>query len=174
MNKLLKAVIIIFSSITLAFAQGFKVKATGEQTFNFEGKYGSQTSFSSSTPLEDFTGASKDVKGKVTFNVADIKTLKGSVSIPTSSLKTGIDLRDKDMRSDRWLDASSYPEISFVIKKVSDVKVIQDNRLKGNVAFSIQSHSSSPTIVSPGRIWVLRRRSTFRSSIKAGVSCTAA
>jgi hypothetical protein len=43
MNRLFKTVVIIFSSITLAFAQGFKVKATGEQTFNFEGKYGSQT-----------------------------------------------------------------------------------------------------------------------------------
>ena len=147
MNKLLKAVIIIFSSITLAFAQGFKVKATGEQTFNFEGKYGSQTSFSSSTPLEDFTGASKDVKGRVTFDIADIKTLKGSVSIPTSSLKTGIDLRDKDMRSDRWLDASSYPEISFVIKKVSDVKVIQDNRLDAKVTGDFSVHGVTKEVV---------------------------
>jgi polyisoprenoid-binding protein YceI len=130
MNGLMNTVVIIFSSVTLTFAQGFKVMASGEQTFNFEGKYGSQTSFFSTTPLEDFTGVSKDVKGKVTFNISDIKTMSGSVSISTASLKTGIDLRDKDLRSDRWLDADNYPEITFVIKKVSDVKVIEDNRLE--------------------------------------------
>jgi polyisoprenoid-binding protein YceI len=102
---------------------------------------------STGVKLEDFTGASKDVKGKVTFNVADIKTLKGSVSIPTSSLKTGIDLRDKDMRSDRWLDASSYPEISFVIKKVSEVKVIQDNRLEAKVTGDFSVHGVTKEVV---------------------------
>ena len=147
MNRLLKTVVIIFSSVVVSFAQGFNAKATGEQTFDFEGKYGSQTSFSSSTPLEDFTGVSKDVKGKVTFDVADIKTLKGSVSITTESLKTGIDLRDKDMRSDRWLDASSYPEITFVIKKVSDVKVIEDNRLEAKVTGDFTVHGVTKEIV---------------------------
>lgn len=116
---------------TITFAQGFKVKATGEQTFNFTDKNGrNQASFYSSTPLEDIKGLSNDVKGKVTFNVNDIKTLKGSISVSVSSIKTGIDLRDEHLRSENWLDAAKFPEITFIIKSVNEVKQVADNQLQ--------------------------------------------
>ena len=88
------AVFMIFT-VTM-FAQGFKVKASGEQKFNFEDKAGrNQTTFFSTTPLEDITGLSGDVKGSVTLNVNDVKTLKGKVTVSVASIKTGIDLRDE-------------------------------------------------------------------------------
>ncbi|MCK7526563.1 MAG: hypothetical protein MZV64_57720 [Ignavibacteriales bacterium] len=86
------AVIIIFTASI--FAQGFKVKASGEQTFNFADKRRNQATFFSTTPLEDITGLSNDVKGSVTFNVGDLKTLKGKVIVSVASIKTGIDMRD--------------------------------------------------------------------------------
>ena len=86
--------------------------------FNFEDKNGrNQATFFSTTPLEDITGLSNEVKGSVTFNVSDVKTLKGKISVPVSSIKTGIDMRDGHMRSAAWLNAESFPEISFEIKK---------------------------------------------------------
>lgn len=145
MSRTIKTILIFFSIVSLSFSQGFKVKATGKQTFNFDDKR-NQASFYSTTPLEDFTGVSNEVKGKVTFNISDITTMKGSVSIPTASLKTGIDLRDGDLRSDRWLDASSYPEISFVIKKLSDVKVIEDNKLETKVMGDFSVHGVTKEI----------------------------
>jgi polyisoprenoid-binding protein YceI len=141
MNFILKTLLIIFVAVTVSAAQGFKVKATGVQTFNFEDKYGrNQVSFFSTTPLEDVTGLSNDVKGKVTFDVSDIKTLKGSVSISASSIKTGIDLRDEHMKSKNWLDAENYPQITFAIKNVNDVKVIADNKLKVKVTGDFTVH----------------------------------
>lgn len=121
--------LIIFTS--LSFAQGFKVKASGEQTFNFADKGGrNQASFFSTTPLEDIRGLSNDVKGMITFNVNDLKTLKGKISVSTASIKTGIDLRDEHLRSENWLDASKYPEITFTIKKVTDIKQLADNKFE--------------------------------------------
>jgi polyisoprenoid-binding protein YceI len=121
--------LIIFTS--LSFAQGFKVKASGEQTFNFADKGGrNQASFFSTTPLEDIRGLSNDVKGMITFNVNDLKTLKGKISVTTASIKTGIDLRDEHLRSENWLDASKYPEITFTIKKVTDIKQLADNKFE--------------------------------------------
>lgn len=126
------AVIMIFTASL--FAQGFKVKASGEQTFNFEDKAGrNQTTFFSTTPLEDITGLSGGITGSVTFNVNDIKTLKGKLIVPVATIKTGIDTRDGHMRDAGWLDAAKFPEITFEIKKVSDVKVISDNRLSAKV-----------------------------------------
>lgn len=126
------AVIIIFTASH--FAQGFKVKASGVQTFNFADKAGrNQTTFFSTTPLEDITGLSGGVQGSVTFNVGDLKTLTGKLTVPVATIKTGIDLRDEHMRDAGWLDAAKYPEITFTIKKVSDVKVIADNRLSAKI-----------------------------------------
>ncbi|WP_337864716.1 YceI family protein [Ignavibacterium sp.] len=125
----ISVLLILFTSLT--FAQGFKVKASGEQNFNFADKGGrNQASFFSTTPLEDIRGLSNDVKGTVTFNVSDIKTLKGKISVSTASIKTGIDLRDEHLRSGDWLDAGKYPEITFTITKVTDVKQLADNKLE--------------------------------------------
>lgn len=122
-------VIILFT--TISSAQGFKVKASGEQTFNFSDKGGrNQASFFSTTPLEDIRGLSNDVKGTASFNVSDIKTLKGKISVSTASIKTGIDLRDEHLRSADWLDAEKYPEITFTIKSVREVKQVSDNQLQ--------------------------------------------
>jgi len=150
MKEILKTSIIVLISVAFTLAQGFKVKASGEQTFNFEDKYGrNQLTFFSSTPLEDITGVSNAVKGKVTFNVADIKTLKGSISIPVASLKTGIDLRDEHLKSDNWMDAESYPEITFLIKSVSEVKTEADNKLQIKVTGDFTTHGVRKEIVVP-------------------------
>lgn len=148
MKTILKTFLILIVAISASIAQGFKVKASGDQTFNFEDKYGrNQASFFSTTPLEDITGITNDVKGEVTFNVADIKTLKGSVSISVETIKTGIDLRDEHLRSDNWLDAASYPEVTFVIKKVSDVNVSADNKLEAKVTGDFSAHGVTKEIV---------------------------
>lgn len=148
----MKNVVKIFSIILLFsathFSQGFKVKATGEQNFSFYDKVGrNQASFFSTTPLEDITGLSNDIKGSVTFNVDDITTLKGSISISTSSIKTGIELRDTHLRSPNWLDADQYPEISFAIKKVNDVALESDNEINAKVTGDFTTHGVTKEIV---------------------------
>jgi polyisoprenoid-binding protein YceI len=139
MNTIIKTLIVLLAAVSMSFAQGFKVKATGEQTFNFEDKR-NQVKFFSTTPLEDITGISNDVKGKVSFNVADIKSMKGSVTISVASIKTAIDLRDEHLRSENWLDAANYPEITFKIKKVGDVKVLEDSRVEAKVTGDFTVH----------------------------------
>jgi len=148
MKKIAKTLSVVLIAFTISFAQGFKVKATGEKTFNFEDKYGqNQVSFFSTTPLEDITGISNAVMGKLTFNVGDIKTLKGSISISVASIKTGIDLRDEHLKSDNWLDAESYPEIIFIIKKLSDIKVDADNKLQAKVTGDFTVHGVTKEVV---------------------------
>jgi polyisoprenoid-binding protein YceI len=147
MKQLIRSLLIVLLVVTISLAQGFKVKASGEKTFNFEDKKGrNQASFFSTTPLEDITGVSNAVKGKVTFNVADIKTLKGSVSIPVSSLKTGIDLRDEHMKSKNWMDAENYPDVTFLIKNVSDVKIEADNKMQIKVTGDFTAHGVTKEI----------------------------
>jgi polyisoprenoid-binding protein YceI len=146
MKTIIKTIIVLLTAISMSFAQGFKVKASGEQTFNFEDKR-NQVKFFSTTPLEDITGISNAVKGKVTLNVSDIKNMKGSISIPVSSIKTAIDLRDEHLRSENWMDAENYPEISFVIKSVGDVKVAADNKLEAKVTGDFTAHGITKEVI---------------------------
>ena len=146
--NILKFIMVTLFSVTMAFAQGFKVKAAGEQTFSFEDEVGrNQAMFFSSTPLEDVTGLSNDVKGTITFDVNDVFTLKGSISISTASLKTGIELRDGHLQSADWLDAESYPEITYVIKNVSNVKTIEDNKLEVKVTGDFTAHGVTKEVI---------------------------
>lgn len=139
MKTIIKTFILLLAAVSMSFAQGFKVKASGEQTFNFEDKR-NQVKFFSTTPLEDITGISNDVKGKVTLDVADVKKMKGSITISVASIKTAIDLRDEHLRSENWLDATNYPDITFAIKKVGDVKVAADNKLEAKVTGDFTVH----------------------------------
>ena len=155
------AIIILFTAIT--FAQGFKVKASGEQTFNFEDKGGrNQVTFFSTTPLEDINGLGNDVKGSVTFNINDIKSLKGEVSVAVASIKTGIDLRDEHMHSAGWLNAESFPEISFEIKKVNNVKSITDNKLTAKITGNFTLHGVSKEVIAEATLTYLDESETTK------------
>jgi len=148
MKRTIKLIILTLFAVSTTFAQGFKVSATGEQTFSFYDKAGrNQAMFFSSTPLEDVTGLSNDVKGSVTFDVSDVSTMSGSISITTASLKTGIELRDEHLQSKNWLDAESYPEITFVIKNVSNVKSVEDNKLEAKVIGDFTTHGVTKEVI---------------------------
>jgi len=146
MKYFIRITVLILFCLTTAYSQGFNVKASGEKTFSFNDK-SDQAMFFSTTPLEDVTGISKEVNGTVTFNVTDLKTLKGKISISTASIKTGIDLRDEHLRSANWLDADAYPEISFVIKNISDIRQIEANKLQANVTGDFTAHGVTKEVV---------------------------
>ncbi|PKL83266.1 MAG: hypothetical protein CVV24_05910 [Ignavibacteriae bacterium HGW-Ignavibacteriae-3] len=127
---ILSGYIFLFISFVIS-AQGFKVKAGGNQTFYFEDKGGrNQATFFSTTPLEDINGTANGIGGSVTFDVANFaKSLKGTITIQVASMNSGIELRNRHLQSPNWLDAAKYPEISFQIKSVTELKQIADNRL---------------------------------------------
>jgi polyisoprenoid-binding protein YceI len=153
---IIKTFILLIFAATVAFAQGFKVKASGEQTFNFEDKYGrNHVRFFSTTPLEDITGISNEVKGTVTFDVADIRNMKGSLNIPVASIKTAIDLRDEHLRSENWLNAAKFPEITFVIKKVDNARIVEDNKIEAKVTGDFTVHGVTKEVVAEATITYL-------------------
>ena len=150
----LTAVLVLFTASL--FAQGFKVKASGEQTFNFADKGGrNQATFFSTTPLEDINGLTNDIKGNVTFNVNDLKTLKGSISVSVASIKTGIDLRDEHLRSEDWLNAGAYSSIIFTIKGASNIKSLADNKLQAKVTGDFTLRGVTKEVVSTATLTFL-------------------
>jgi polyisoprenoid-binding protein YceI len=156
MKTLLNSFFAILLFSTAIIGQGFKVKASGEQSFSFEDKYGrNQASFFSTTPLEDITGITNDVIGSITFDVNDFSTLKGKISISVASLKTGIDLRDEHLRGANWLDSESYPEIVFDIRSVNDIQVVEPNKLRAKITGNFTTHGVTKEVVADANVTYL-------------------
>ena len=154
MKKKLSVFAVIFLFTASAFAQGFKVKGSGEQTFKFADNK-NQATFFSTTPFEDITGLTNDVKGSVTFNVSDLKTLNGKLSVSVSSIKTGIEMRDGHLQSAGWLNSDTYPEITFEIKKVTDVKSVADNKLTAKVTGNYTMHGVTKEVIADATLTYL-------------------
>ncbi len=148
MKRATKLLFIVLLYCSAAFPQGFNVKAKGNQTFYFlDDKGRNQASFHSVTALDEVDGLSEKISGQVSFNISDVKnTLKGKISIPTASLKTGISMRDRDLKEPKWLDAERYPTISFTIKKVLDIKQIAPNKLDVKVMGGFNLHGVTKDI----------------------------
>jgi len=148
MKSILNIFLISLTCFITIQAQGFEVKAKGEQSFSFKDEKGkNQATFHSITPFDEVDGLTSEISGKASFDVKDVKnTLKGEISLPTASLKTGIAMRDKDLKAPKWLDAEKYPVISFKIKKVNSVKKIAANKLLVSVLGDFNLHGVAKEI----------------------------
>ncbi|MFA7060892.1 MAG: YceI family protein [Pedobacter sp.] len=63
-------------------------------------------------------GVFEKFKGTVDINEADITKSKADVSIETTSINTGINMRDKHLRSADFFDVAKFPAMTFVSTKV--------------------------------------------------------
>jgi polyisoprenoid-binding protein YceI len=77
----------------------------------------SRVGFDAFHPFGNFGGASETPTGEVEVDIEDLKKpIKGTLTAPVASLRTGKTGRDKDLR--RALDDEHHPEIRFRIDKV--------------------------------------------------------
>jgi polyisoprenoid-binding protein YceI len=82
------------------------------------------------------SGEFKDFDGTFTYDEADPTASAVAVNIRTASIDSNHAERDKHMRSEKFLDTDSFPEASFVSKRVSmledgAMKVVGDLTLHG-------------------------------------------
>jgi polyisoprenoid-binding protein YceI len=74
--------------------------------------------------------------GTVNYDEGDVSRSSVDVSIDAASIDTGIGLRDKDLRSARFLDVAAHPSITFRSRKVEPagagkLRVTGDLSIKG-------------------------------------------
>src|SRR5262245_30584317 len=61
-------------------------------------------------------GKFNDFEGKIQFDEANPQNSSVEATIKTASIDTGVDKRDKDLRSARFFEAEKFPEITFKSK----------------------------------------------------------
>ena len=100
-------------------AFGFLAAASVNATeYGFD-KAHSHIGFSVTHILGRVPGSFKDYEGSFTFDPTKPEASKVKVSIQAASIDTENDMRDKDLRSDKFFDVEKFPVLTFVSKKVS-------------------------------------------------------
>ena len=84
--------------------------------------------------ITDIEGQFNEFDGEVDFDFAAQKLNSATAVVQVSSINTANDRRDGHLKSADFFDASKYPEIKFVSKKVeqqgTDISVIGDLTIK--------------------------------------------
>ena len=97
------------------------------ETFDFKDpKDGNKIEFKLDAPMEKIAGTANAVSGTVTFDPQDPGATRGKIVVATVSLTVPNGMQTKIMRGHDWLDAATYPEITFEAKDLKNVKTDGD------------------------------------------------
>jgi polyisoprenoid-binding protein YceI len=107
-----------------ADAEALKVKAKGAKTVTLDDKVGkNQFQWFSTAPVEDINGTAEGVKGTLTFDPQDLKSIKANISVEVNTFKSGNETRDEHIKAANWLNAAKHPRIDFTLDNVTEIKV---------------------------------------------------
>jgi polyisoprenoid-binding protein YceI len=106
MKKLvLYACLVVLCSFTFLILQDWQI-APG-YTIKFDGKYAH--------------GTFNQLSGLITFDPLNPGSAKFDVTVDVNSIDTGIELKNKHARSERWFDSEKFPTIRFKSREVLKV-----------------------------------------------------
>jgi polyisoprenoid-binding protein YceI len=111
--------------LTLVGVTGIVLAAP--QTFDFKDPKGiNNAGFTLDAPLEAINGNASGVSGTVTFDPSNPGATAGKIIVAAGSLMVPNPMQRTHMLSDKWLDATKYPEISFESKEFKNIQTAGD------------------------------------------------
>ena len=140
-------------------AAGFLTSAlAAPMTFDFKDPKGvNNITFKLDAPLESINGSANGVSGTVTTDPETLADFSGKLVVAVDSLKVPNAMMSDHIQGEMWLDAKKHPEITFEIKKVSDVK--KDGAAAEGVVTGIMTlHGVSKEITAPAKVTYLPGR----------------
>jgi len=111
----------------LAFMAVTGAALAAPQTFDFKDPKGiNNAGFKLDAPLEAINGSASGISGTVTFDLENPGATKGKIIVATTSLMLPNPMQKQHMLSDKWLDATKFPEITFESKEFKNVQIAGD------------------------------------------------
>jgi polyisoprenoid-binding protein YceI len=113
--------------LLLALACLSSAALAAPETFDFKDPKGvNNATFKLDAPLEALSGNATGISGTVTFDPAAPAATTGKIVVASSSMHVGNPMQQQHMLSDKWMDAAKFPDISFEVKELKDVKTSGD------------------------------------------------
>jgi polyisoprenoid-binding protein YceI len=118
------------------------------QTFDFkDAKNVNNVIFRTDAPLESINGTATGVSGMVTFDPANPAATKGKIVVAAESLNVPNSMMKGHLHGDQWLDVKKYPEITFELKELKNVKTNSDVTSADAVGtFTLRGKSKEMTV----------------------------
>ena len=118
--------------------------------------------------VEPFTGVASGISGKVTFDPADPKATKGTITVEAKSLHLMNKGMQDTLQGPDWLDVQKNPTIEFAIKKITDSKPIGDNAFELTVVGDMTCHGVTKELTVPVKATYLPGKLSDRISKMTG------
>jgi polyisoprenoid-binding protein YceI len=120
---IMKKLVYGLAAVTAVMASVF----AAPQTFDFKDPKGVNNAiFKTDAVLESINGAANGISGTVTFDAANPGATKGKIIVAANSLTVPNKMMNGHLFSPMWLDVEKYPEITFEVKELKDVKTEGD------------------------------------------------
>ena len=149
-------------TLLLALASLTAVAFAAPEPFDFKDpKTVNNVVFKTDAPLESINGTATGVSGLVTFDPADPSAIQGKIVVETMSLRVPNPMMQGHLQSDKWLDAAKYPNITFEIAGVANVKTT-DNTTTADITGTLSLHGVSNKITVPVKLTFLKDKLSER------------
>ncbi|MFW6051791.1 MAG: YceI family protein [Myxococcota bacterium] len=123
-----------------------------EQDFRVRRDGGSRVTFVSDAMLETINGVSSQVEGTLRVDPNDLSNASGKLQVPVSSIRTGIELRDQHLQSEKWLDAAKHPNVVFEITGVQGAKKLEPGKTASlKIRGKLSVHGVTRNVVAEAR-----------------------
>lgn len=119
--------------------------------------------------ISEISGQFSDFSVKVKTSKPDYSDMKVSLSAKTSSISTGVEMRDNHLKTADFFDVQTYPEMTFEsvsLKKITDKKF----NLTGNLTIHGVTKPVTLTVVYYGTVVnPMNKKETFGFHITASI-----
>lgn len=93
------------------------------ETFDFKDPKGvNNVVFRTDAPLESINGTATGVSGSIVFDPENPGAAKGKIVVEAASLHVPNNMMQGHLQSDKWLDVTKYPNITFESASVDNIK----------------------------------------------------
>ena len=126
------------------------------QSFDFKDPKGVNNAvFKLDAPLESINGSANGISGSVSFDVENPGATTGKITVTTASLTVPNPMMNGHLHSDKWLDAAKFPEITFEVKSLANVKT-DGNATTADATGTFTLHGVSKEITAPVKLTYLK------------------
>ncbi len=118
--------------------------------------------FKTDAPLESINGTATAISGKVNFDPDNPASVRGRIVVLSNSLHVGNPMQKEHLHSDKWLDVTKYPEITFEVESAKNVKT-QANVTTAEITGKMSLHGATKTLNVPVKMTFLKDKLKART-----------
>lgn len=132
------------------------------ETFDFKDPKGvNNVVFRLDAPLEAVNGVASGISGSVMFDPENPGATTGKITVTSSSLHLANTMQQGHMQGAQWLDVAQFPQITFEVKSLANVKTDGD-KTTADVTGSFTLKGVSKDITAPVTMTYLKDKLSQR------------